>query len=208
MLICVLVYTKTPFNTIAFSRNKLLFFIELHLLPMQRFAPTLSPYAATADAARWPCCSPRCVPCPHRRSHAQTPAPSRKPQSCSQLPLCRPTGERLSGKPSQPLGYTHAAAARRRLAQASLSGLLGVTIIGTKSYAKGVFCPENILLCQVFKGVGEGRVLASATRELKTPAQAYRGVVNISPNYRKWESKIRLGQEREERATLVCRVAV
>ena len=54
----------------------------------------------------------------------QTPTPSRKPLSCRQLPLCRSAGERLSGKPSQPLGYTHAAAARRRLAQASRSSAL------------------------------------------------------------------------------------
>ncbi len=45
-------------------------------------------------------------------------------QSCRQLPLCWPSVKRLSGKQSQQLGCTHAAAARRRLEQASRSGLL------------------------------------------------------------------------------------
>ncbi len=82
-----LVYTKTPSNTIAFPRNKSLFFIELHLLSMKRFAPMLSPQTAAQQAfsqapqrqavtAAWlhACCSSPPAP---RASLALGPPPSR-----------------------------------------------------------------------------------------------------------------------------------
>ncbi len=74
------------------------------------------------------CSVPRPLPLPvaaeARCRWAEKEGPGEVPPLAAALQVCRSAGKQLSGKPSQPLGSTHAAAAPRRLAQASRSGAL------------------------------------------------------------------------------------
>ncbi len=63
-----------------------------------------------------------------------------------------------------------------------------VIIDGVKSRAEGgMKVSMMVLQCQAFTKLDRAGVWASVTRQQKTPAQTYRGLVNTSQDYQKLE---------------------